>query len=144
MENKQYAGFWIRLLASLLDGVILLVAAICIMVLTGVPMEHMMDFINVELEGYTWQQSMYVFLSLLYVILLPASTLQGTLGKAALGLKITDVNGERISVWRSLGRALSEILSTIILFIGYIMIAFHRQKRGLHDIIAGTYVIRES
>ncbi|HHW61370.1 MAG TPA: RDD family protein, partial [Syntrophomonadaceae bacterium] len=113
MENKQYAGFWIRLLASLLDGVILLVAAICIMVLTGVPMEHMMDFINVELEGYTWQQSMYVFLSLLYVILLPASTLQGTLGKAALGLKITDVNGERISVWRSLGRALSEILSTI-------------------------------
>jgi len=144
MENKQYAGFWIRLLASLLDGVILLVAAICIMVLTGVPMEHMMDFINVELEGYTWQQSMYVFLSLLYVILLPASTLQGTLGKAALGLKITDVNGERITVWRSLGRALSEILSTIILFIGYIMIAFHRQKRGLHDIIAGTYVIRES
>lgn len=144
MENKQYAGFWIRLLASLLDGVILLVAAICIMVLTGVPMEHMMDFINVELEGYTWQQSMYVFLSLLYVILLPASTLQGTLGKAALGLKITDVNGERISVWRSLGRALSEILSTIILFIGYIMIAFHREKRGLHDIIARTYVIRES
>ena len=144
MENKQYAGFWIRLLASLLDGVILLVAAICIMVLTGVPMKHMMDFINVELEGYTWQQSMYVFLSLLYVILLPASTLQGTLGKAALGLKITDVNGERITVWRSLGRALSEILSTIILFIGYIMIAFHRQKRGLHDIIAGTYVIRES
>ena len=144
MENKQYAGFWIRLLASLLDGVILLVAAICIMVLTGVPMEHMMDFINVELEGYTWQQSMYVFLSLLYVILLPASTLQGTLGKAALGLKITDVNGERISVWRSLGRALSGILSTIILFIGYIMIAFHREKRGLHDIIARTYVIRES
>lgn len=144
MENKQYAGFWIRLLASLLDGVILLVAAICIMVLTGVPMKHMMDFINVELEGYTWQQSMYVFLSLMYVILLPASTLQGTLGKAALGLKITDVNGERISVWRSLGRALSEILSTIILFIGYIMIAFHREKRGLHDIIARTYVIRES
>lgn len=107
-------------------------------------MKHMMDFINVELEGYTWQQSMYVFLSLMYVILLPASTLQGTLGKAALGLKITDVNGERISVWRSLGRALSEILSTIILFIGYIMIAFHREKRGLHDIIAGTYVIRES
>lgn len=142
MENR-YAGFWIRLLASLLDGLIIMAAGVVIMGITGVPMKNIFDFLNLELEGFEWQQFLYVLLSIAYAVVLPATSLQGTLGKSLLGLKIIDKEGERISIMRSIGRVLSQIVSAIILYIGYIMIAFHPQKRGLHDIMAGTFVVKK-
>ncbi|QIG54977.1 RDD family protein [Altererythrobacter sp. BO-6] len=66
--------------------------------------------------------------------------MQGTPGKRALGLIVTDLDGGRISPMRAVGRYFAKILSTIILFIGFIMIGFTERKQGLHDMIAGTLV----
>jgi uncharacterized RDD family membrane protein YckC len=58
-----------------------------------------------------------------------------------LGLKVTDLNGHRISVGRAAGRWFSKIISAMILAIGYIMVGFTEKKQGLHDMIAGTLVV---
>jgi uncharacterized RDD family membrane protein YckC len=82
-------------------------------------------------------------LNWLYYALLESSTWQATLGKKALGLEVTDVEGRRISFGRASGRFFAKIISTLILFIGFIMAGFTEKKQALHDIIAGTLVIRK-
>ena len=66
-----------------------------------------------------------------------------TPGKMALGLKIIDEQGNNLTPVTAIIRYLGYILSGIILGIGYLMIAFNKNKRGLHDMIAKTYVIRK-
>ncbi len=58
-----------------------------------------------------------------------------------LGIVVTDMNGQRISFGRATGRYLGKIISQIILFIGYLMIAFTEKKQGLHDIMASCLVV---
>ena len=60
----------------------------------------------------------------------------------ALGMKVTDLAGNRISFLRATGRYFAKIISALILFIGFIMVAFTEKKQGLHDMIAGTLVVR--
>lgn len=79
----------------------------------------------------------------LYYALFESSVWQATLGKKALGLEVTDMQGRRIGFGRASGRFFGKILSTIILFIGFFMIGFTERKQGLHDILAGTLVIRK-
>ena len=67
--------------------------------------------------------------------------MQATLGKLAIGAKITDAEGKKISFGRATGRHFAKYLSTFLLCVGYIMVAFDDRKRGLHDMIAGTYVL---
>ena len=70
-----------------------------------------------------------------------ASSKKATLGKMALGLIVTDVNGVRLSFGRASGRYFGKILSGLILNIGFIMAAFTEKKQALHDILAGTLVL---
>jgi uncharacterized RDD family membrane protein YckC len=58
------------------------------------------------------------------------------------GLKVTDLNGQRISFERATGRHFAKWLSSLILFIGYIMAGFSERKQALHDLLAGTLVRR--
>jgi len=58
-----------------------------------------------------------------------------------LGIVVTDMNGQRISFGRATGRYFAKIISQIILFIGYLMIAFTEKKQGLHDIMANCLVV---
>jgi uncharacterized RDD family membrane protein YckC len=69
---------------------------------------------------------------------------QRTLGKKLLGLKIVSSNEEEVS-WKKafLRELLGKILSGLVLEVGFIMIGFTKKKQGLHDYIAGTYVIKE-
>ena len=79
----------------------------------------------------------------LYFALMESSPHQGTLGKLALGLKVTDLNGDGpISFGRATGRHFSKILSVVILGIGFIMAGFTARKQALHDLIAGCLVLR--
>ncbi|MDD3893389.1 MAG: RDD family protein, partial [Bacteroidales bacterium] len=71
-----------------------------------------------------------------------SSKWQASIGKRAMGLKVVDKYGNRISFGRATGRYFSMLLSTILLFIGYMMIGWNSHKQGLHDLIAKTYVIR--
>jgi len=79
----------------------------------------------------------------LYFSLMESSAWQATLGKKALGLTVTDLEGRRISFGRATGRYFAKIISSLILFIGYIMAGFTEKKQALHDLIAGTLVLRK-
>lgn len=79
----------------------------------------------------------------LYYALLESSSRQATIGKMALGLIVIDEEGERITFARATGRHFAKILSTLVFFVGYLMVAFTQRKQGLHDLIAGTLVINK-
>lgn len=78
----------------------------------------------------------------LYFALMESSERGATLGKMALGLRVVTSDGQRLSFLNATGRYFAKIISAIILFIGFIMIGFTDRKRGLHDMIAGTLVIK--
>ncbi len=80
----------------------------------------------------------------LYFTLMESSSKQGTLGKMALGLAVTDLDGSRISFGRATGRYFGRIISSLIIGIGYIMAGFTDKKQALHDMMAGCLVIRKS
>lgn len=71
-----------------------------------------------------------------------SSSWQGTLGKKALGLRVTDLEGNRVGFGRATGRYFAKIVSGLILFIGYIMVGFTAKKQGLHDMMVATLVYR--
>lgn len=77
----------------------------------------------------------------LYFALLESSERQATLGKMVIGAKVVDEKGDRISFINATGRFFAKILSGLILFIGYIMVAFDSRKQGLHDKLADTFVV---
>ena len=82
-------------------------------------------------------------IALLYWSLMESSKYQATVGKIALGLKVTDLDGNSLDFVKSLIRNVCKIISGMILFIGYIMAGFTEKKQGLHDIIAGTLVVKK-
>lgn len=127
----KYQGFFKRLLAYLIDGIILGAVLALVAFIWGSNVESRDSIID----------TMTPFLSLAYFIILPITVLQGTLGKYVLGMKIINSQGERISLLQSIVRFFSSFLSSLIFFIGYFMIAFTKNKQALHDKISKTYVI---
>jgi uncharacterized RDD family membrane protein YckC len=73
----------------------------------------------------------------LYYAILESSKNQATLGKIALRIAVTDLHGDRITFSRATLRFYAKILVLITFFVGFIIVAFSRQKQGLHDIVAG-------
>ena len=130
----RYAGFWRRFWAALIDGIILGIAGTVL----GLPFGSA-DPANPELNA----SNVIVFvLGIAYYVFMESSERQATLGKMALGLKVTDLQGGRITPGVALVRYLAKFLSAIILLIGYIMAAFTARKQALHDIIAKTLVVK--
>jgi uncharacterized RDD family membrane protein YckC len=70
-----------------------------------------------------------------------SSSRQATVGKIALGLRVTDLNGERITFLRATGRYFGKIISGMILYIGFIMAAFTEKRQALHDLMAECLVV---
>lgn len=83
----------------------------------------------------------YPIISGLYYVGFESSSMQATLGKMAVGIKVTDGNGQRLRPTHALGRWVSHLLSYLTLYIGYIMAGFTERKRGLHDMVANTLVV---
>ncbi len=79
----------------------------------------------------------------LYSAIQESSPKQATIGKQAMGLVVTDMNGDRVSFVKATIRHFAKILSALILLIGYIMAFFTEKKQGLHDMIAGTLVLQK-
>jgi uncharacterized RDD family membrane protein YckC len=132
--GTQYAGFFARLLAFLADtALVFLVSA---GILTGAAMALGPDLL----------MAVGVFVSLIGLLYWPvmhASGVQGTIGKAIVGLKVTRFDGRRISIVRSVWRELSKVFSSAIFMLGYLIAAVLPRKQALHDLLAGTYVVRE-
>ena len=145
----QYAGFWRRFAAALIDGLINAPVSFVIQMLFGVsPFSGGLvktldtpDELFRYLVRYIVAHSLVMVLAWLYSALMESSRYQATLGKMALGIVVTDMNRQRISFGRATGRYFGKIISSIILLIGYFMIAFTQKKQGLHDIMANCLVV---
>ena len=125
LSGVVYAGFWIRFLANIIDGCILLIP-------------NMVLRFAVESPASTLLQ---IAVGLVYTV--GFWTAEGaTPGKMAVGIRITTVDLQPIDFGRALLRYIGYLASGITLLIGFLMIAFTRQKRGLHDYIAGTVVVK--
>ncbi len=122
----EYAGFWNRAIALLIDSVILAIVSIIANLILN---ESLAAFIG-------------TFLGWLYFAGMESSERQATLGKSAMGLVVTGIDGNRISFLRATGRYFAKILSALILLIGYFMAAFTARKQALHDILASTLVLK--
>lgn len=133
---QKYGGFWIRLGAVCIDGVVMLIPILVVKRLTFATLPSNMpyalaDFIfNINVTMMWW----------VYFAALESSEWQATVGKMVCGLIVVDEFGKRISFGRATGRYFAKTLSTLILGIGFIMIGFTRRKQGLHDMLAGTLV----
>ncbi len=77
-----------------------------------------------------------------YFSVFESSAMQATPGKWLLGMRVTGLDGRRISVMRACARYAGKGLSAVLLFLGFAMIASHSRKQGLHDILARTLVLR--
>jgi len=128
-EQPRYAGFWIRLLAYIIDAVIL--GAITF------PLVQVLQSMGIA-ENST--NVLSIAISWMYFAVFESSGWMGSPGKKALGLIVTDEQGMRLSVGRATRRYFAKILSGLLLGIGFFMIAFTARKQGLHDKIFHTLV----
>lgn len=129
-KNVQYAGFFTRFVAALIDGIILFVV---IMIVTY--------FISGTLAGNTLTGILNLAINVTYHAGLESSNKQATLGKSVMDIKVINEEGGRISFGQGLGRFFGKYLSALILLIGYLMVIWDRKKQGLHDKLAATYVV---
>jgi len=137
----NYAGFWIRFGAKFIDGIItkivsFLLAMIPALFFGMLDSEHAATFSSI-LSG-----AIEFIISVVYTTWF-IGKFAATPGKMACGLKVVMYDGSRVSYGRALGRCFAEILSAIIIFIGYIMAAFDDEKRTLHDRICDTRVVKK-
>jgi len=148
---QPYAGFWIRVAATLIDGVVQGIIVVPLVILLGLHLAEQLKHVTFNdsepfLPIFIFIVTLFsaiVMVEWLYEALLTSSTWQGTVGKHLLGLRVTDLAGNPIDFARSTGRFFAKFLSRLCFSIGYIMVAFTERKQGLHDILAGTLVWKQ-
>jgi uncharacterized RDD family membrane protein YckC len=150
--EKTYAGFWLRFVAIIIDVILQMVVIAPILGVIGLGMSSGSSGMDSADPTMMIAKFMAIFstvgivlqiVQVLYFTLMESSKYQATLGKLALGLIVTDVNGGKLDFVKALIRNISKIVSWIILGIGFIMAGFTEKKQGLHDIIAGTLVVKK-
>lgn len=132
------AEFWIRLVAYIID---LIVLSVVVGVLASIMGLNIFD-LESEASYDPTLNLISAVISWLYFALMESSERGATLGKMALGLRVVSNDGQRLSFLNATGRYFAKILSAMILCIGFLMIAFTDRKRGLHDMIASTLVVK--
>jgi len=133
--EPEYAGFWLRFVAIIIDGFTL-------GLLTGVL--AFISFISNDIMISAIIAIISALFGWLYFAILESSSKQGTLGKMALGLKVTDLDGNPISFGRASGRHFSKIITAIIPFaIGFMLAGWTAKKQAIHDMIAGCLVVKK-
>jgi uncharacterized RDD family membrane protein YckC len=142
-----YAGFWLRLIAWIIDELILNAALLLVAVPLAPMFFHRGPFHqpvgrSEAVVFFFWFLSLSFIGIWLYFALFESSTWQATPGKRALGLFVTDIQGRRISFPRASARFFGKILSSMLLFFGYLMAGFTAKKQALHDMLADCLVLR--
>ena len=145
----EYAGFWNRAAAWLIDGVITVVGGLLI----AAPIFAFL-LLAILGQGSDGADTMFPVLQVinnlisvvagwLYFALMESSRYQGTVGKLAVQIKVTDLEGNPLTFRRATGRYFGKFLSGLLLGIGYLMAAFTDKKQALHDMLAGCLVVRK-
>jgi uncharacterized RDD family membrane protein YckC len=152
-----YAGFWLRVVAALIDGVIMSIA-LCVLL---VPL-FLLTGMEAHIDGMAQRRgqpdpaivvgiigmilvlaAVSILIQWLYHAYLESGEKQATWGKQALGLYVTDLMGNPITFGRASGRFFAKMVTGMIpLGIGYIMAGFTERKQALHDMIASCLVLR--
>ncbi len=136
---QYFASFDQRLMAWAID-VFLIALVYAILVFLSFMFVHEQAVRVVLLIGIA---VMVPLTKLIYNIIADPSQTQGTIGKKLMDIKVTDLNGERISFETSLARNFAKIVSTITVGFGYIYSFFNKKQQCLHDVMAGTLVIKD-
>jgi uncharacterized RDD family membrane protein YckC len=163
--TRTYAGFWLRLVAAIIDGLILAIPmgllffmSIASMVPTLLQNAHntqdpqqAMAIVAAILPRVFFLIILFAAGSWLYWALLESSEWQATLGKKALGLYVTDLDGKRTTFGRTSGRFWSgrgisfvPSIGGLYYLIDCIMAGFTEKKQALHDMIASCLVLRKA
>jgi uncharacterized RDD family membrane protein YckC len=143
-----YAGFWIRFVAWFIDAILLWILSLgahaVIRLSAGYPVMPIWKASDSAPFALSCAEALVdLVVNWLYYALFESSASQGTLGKQALRLRVTDLQARRISFARATGRYFAKIVSAITLCVGFIMVAFTARRQGLHDMIAETVVLRD-
>jgi uncharacterized RDD family membrane protein YckC len=153
-----YAGFWLRFVAWTIDAAMLVGIGFFILGRVGSFARIGSILGNLDpvdgLDG--WLDALgfgavaffflfFILLAWIYHAALESSPWQGTLGKRALGIIVTDANGARLDFWHASGRFFSRIVTNMVpLAIGYAIAGFTQRKQALHDLIASTLVLHKT
>ncbi|WP_127844581.1 RDD family protein [Psychroflexus aestuariivivens] len=142
------ATFTIRLYAALIDFFILTI--LIFVIKTGFPdfsntlfFNKAEPFVTGNTKNWVLSKSSLIGVWIIYSIIVDCSTAQGTLGKQMMNIQVTDENGNRISLKKSIARNLFKFISYAIIGLGFLNVLFDKKKRGWHDRFANTLVINE-
>lgn len=159
-EPLRYAGFGLRLGSYLIDGVAITVVFYILILIMGLfgfaviggvgalsdlesggsPSESAIIALVIAYFGMIF---LLIIMYYLYFAIMESSKYQATLGKLAVGTIVTDMDGERISFGKALGRNLGKIISGMTCYVGYLMPLWTDKQQTLHDIMANCLVVEK-
>ena len=148
-EQVEYAGFWLRFIAWIIDLIVLVIVNVVLLTILAIIaqlnghriLSHRRPF---GFNGFLSPENTVEWIvGWIYYALLESSVLQATLGKMALGLVVTDLNGQRLTFGRASGRYWGRFVSDFTICIGFMMAGWTQRKQALHDIMASCLVIRK-
>lgn len=133
---QSYAGFGRRLVALVIDGIILVIVNSIVRFALGTTVSDSTTLTSISFV-------VQVVLGWIYAATLISSGNQGTFGQMLLGIRVTDLNGNPVSFARATGRHFAGYISALLCLIGgYLFMLFTARRQTLHDLIAGTVVVR--
>lgn len=136
-EKQEFAGFWLRFWATILDSLVLLTISYLLF-------DPLRKILGVEQRTYSVVDLLDTIVGFIYYIVLTVKYGQ-TLGKMAVGIQVIDQEGEELTWGKVMYREIvGKIVSCLVLFIGYLAVAFDSKKRALHDRMAKTYVVKRN
>jgi uncharacterized RDD family membrane protein YckC len=153
-----YAGFWIRFAAYFIDGLILVIpfgiilgalifmfGGLVVLMPRNPPADprEVMAMLGPFFLVFGLAFLIFLVIEWLYFAGMESSARQATIGKSAMSLRVTNYEGRRISFGHATGRFFAKLVNRLIPFaIGFIMAGFTEKKQALHDLIAGTLVLK--
>lgn len=156
----EYADFWNRSFAFLIDIILISIALSILQTFFGTARDLLLlgkiqppGAFNVPMDPFLPQPPLLVFMNFLFLAveiiiawlywaIMESSSWQATIGKDVLGIRITDLDGKRITFARASARFFTKIISALPLFYGFIMVGFAPKKQALHDRITGCLVVK--
>jgi uncharacterized RDD family membrane protein YckC len=157
--ETPYAGFWLRFVALIIDAIVISIIEFVVFVplLSAVGLGFIGAISEMDAEepgnivgliaavvaaaGAYWILAKAI--QILYYSIMESSNSQATLGKMAMGIKVTDMQGGRLDLTSAFLRNLCKLISDFTMFIGYIMAGFTEKRQALHDLIAGALVVKK-
>lgn len=156
MSTTEYAGFWLRFVACIIDGLVLTVVHFLVIIpffnaFFILPTSHPEAGEEFGQSGTLtwigasagWPELALLVIAIVYYSLTESSKYQASPGKLAMELKVTGPEEQRLTLAKATLRNISKIISFIPFMIGFVMVAFTARKQALHDIFAGSLVVKK-